>query len=62
VGIVPKVTCDWDCCKFNNQETGECTNPEEVKLTTIEAKVGLQNKFELLTCGSFIDFEEGEAK
>jgi hypothetical protein len=54
--------CDWDCCKHHDQETGECTNPEEVKLTTVEAKVGLQNKFELLTCGSFVDFEEGEAK
>lgn len=59
---MPKVMCDWDCCKHHDQETGECTNPEEVKLTTVEAKVGLQNKFELLTCGSFVDFEEGEAK
>lgn len=63
---MPKVRCDWDCCKHYNLDTGYCDNPDEVKLTTVEAlaRVGTGKtrleKTELFYCKSFESYEEGE--
>ena len=59
---MPKVKCDWDCCRHHNQETGECNNPDEIKLSTVVATSGSVKELELLNCWSFVDFEESEAE
>lgn len=59
---MPKVRCDWDCCKHFNVETGCCDNPDEVRLLTKEALAKVKTKLEkveLFDCQSFVDYEEG---
>lgn len=54
---MPKLKCDWNCCKHNDT-AGNCDNPDEVKLSTV---VIVTEDKELLECKSFVDFEEGGA-
>lgn len=65
---MPKILCDWDCCKHHNMDTGYCDNSDEVVLTTTQIDVVDDNgketgdKLELFECESFVNYEEGEAE
>ena len=60
---MPKsLKCDWDRCIHHNLKTHECTNPDEVKFSTVVAVIGSIKDVDLFTCSGYVDFEEGEAK
>jgi hypothetical protein len=60
---VPKIKCDWDCCKHINFETGYCECPDDVVMENqdieIDNEKGGTETEQYLVCKSYEDFHEG---
>lgn len=54
---MPRVKCEWDCCKHYNLDTGCCDCPDEVELTNedieIEDEQGGSEHENYLVCKSY---------
>jgi len=62
---MPKIKCDWDCCKHFNLETGYCECPEvelENQELEVENEEGDYELKQFLVCKSYEEANNGCAK